>query len=177
MAGYLAAQAVNADRLNDIAEALLAAVIEGEGRVAANLLEKRGANVYGIWVGCLLNAGGEVDAIANKIVVFYQHVSKMQTKAHAQWALLALPSQQQPSPNAHGASHCVYRTRKFDEHRVAHRLKQPAIAFGNLGVDQVAAVGEPLSGAVLIGLHQTRIADYISDQYRRHSPFHRSRPS
>jgi hypothetical protein len=128
VAGYLATQAVNADRLNDIAEALLAAVVEGEGRVAANLLEKRGANVNGVRVGRLLNAGGEVDAIAHKIVVFYQHVSKMQTKAHAQWALVALPGQQQPRPNAHGASHCVYRTRKFDEHRVTHRLEQTAIA-------------------------------------------------
>jgi hypothetical protein len=100
----------------------------------------------------------------------------MQTKAHVQWAFVALPSQQQPSPNAGGASHCVYRTREFDEHRVAHRLEQAAIAFGNLGVDQVAAVGKQLSRAVLIGLHQTRIADYVSDQYRRHSPFHRSRP-
>ena len=161
MAGYLATQSVNADRLNDIAEALLTAVFESEGRVAANLLEERGANVNGVRVGRLLNAGGEVDAIAHKIVVFYQHVSKMQTKAHTQWALVALSSQQQPRPNAHGASYCVYRTCKFDEHRIAHRLEQTAIAFGNFGVDHVAAVGEPLSGPVLIGFHQVRIADYI----------------
>jgi hypothetical protein len=40
VAGDLAAQTVNVDRLNDIAEALLTAVVEGEGRVAANLHRK-----------------------------------------------------------------------------------------------------------------------------------------
>jgi hypothetical protein len=33
VAGYLAAQAVNANRLNDIAEALLAAVVEAKGEL------------------------------------------------------------------------------------------------------------------------------------------------
>ncbi len=82
MAGYLAAHAVNPNRLDDVAESLLAAVVEGEGRVATYLLEKRSANVNGIRVGRLLNAGGEIDAIADQIVVFYEHISKMQTKAH-----------------------------------------------------------------------------------------------
>jgi hypothetical protein len=37
--------------------------------------------------------------------------------------------------------------------------------------DMRRPAGEPISGAVLIGFHPSRIADTISYEYRRHPPF------
>jgi hypothetical protein len=127
------------------------------------MFEKCATNVNRIGVGRLLNAGGEIDTITEKVIVFDQHISEVQTKAHALWALVVLPRQRQRSSDVHGTLHLVDRTRELDKHRVAHRLEKAALALGNLGIDQVAADGKPPSGAGLIGLHQARIADYISD--------------
>ena len=57
--------------------------------------EKRAAHVDRIGVGGLLNAGGEVNAIADEVVVLHQHIGEVQAKAHAQGADVALLRQRQ----------------------------------------------------------------------------------
>src|SRR6185437_131767 len=167
---YVVAQAVDMDRLANVTETLLAAVVEGEWRIATNLLEKCRTYVNRIGIGRLLNTGGKVDTIADEVIVFDKHIGDVQAEAHAERAVVGLARQRQRSSNAHGASRCVDGTGEFDEHRVAHRLEQASIKPGNLRADQIAARGEPLSSAFLIRLHQSRIADYIGDQYCCHSP-------
>jgi len=136
MALDLAAQPVNADGLGDIAEALLALVVERIGRGPPDLVEKRGADVDRARIGALLDARGEIDAVADQVVAIDHHVGQMQSEAHGQWFVVSTLPQRQHLANADRAAQCVDRARELGQHRVAHRLEEASVALGDPGIGE-----------------------------------------
>jgi hypothetical protein len=77
--------------------------------------------------------------------------------------------------NTHRAAHRVDRARKLSKHRVAHRLEETTLGLRYLGVGNRSASGHTRGGSLLVGPHQTGVANDISDKDCRKPPLHADR--
>jgi hypothetical protein len=65
----------------------------------------------------------------------------------------------------YGAAHCVDHAHKFDQCPVAHELNDAPLVFFNKRLDELPAMClEPSEGAVLVALHERRVANHVSGQ-------------
>ena len=81
---HLLPEPVDADRLGQVLEASLAEILEGEGRVAPDVVEEHAAHADAVGLGLLLNAGCNVHAVSDEIVTPDHDVGEMKPEAQFQ---------------------------------------------------------------------------------------------
>jgi hypothetical protein len=123
-------------------------------------------------VGERLQAGRDVDAVAEDVAVVDDDVADVDADAerdpalgrHAAVALL------HAALYVHAAADGIDDARELDQEPVAHRLDDAPAVLGDLRIDQRAPVIlEGREGAALVAAHQRRVADDVGGHDRGES--------
>ena len=80
----LAPEPVQADRLGQVLEPLLAEIVEGVGRASPDVVEEHVADADRVGLGALLDARRDVHPVADEIVAADHHVGEMEPEAQPQ---------------------------------------------------------------------------------------------
>ena len=118
--------------------------------------------------GDALQPRGDVDAVANDILAFNQHIAEVDADPVED----ALPL----GGGFVGGRHLLlYRQRafdrrddrgEFDQHPVAHGLEQPTAVRGDDRLARFPALAHEASGAGLVFAHHARVADDVGSENR-----------
>jgi hypothetical protein len=127
---------VNADRVRDVLDRLLAHVLETEGKLIAYLVVHYSRDAYAAWLGQRLETCRDVDAIAIDVVVIADDVADVDADAeldspvrgHLRVAL------NHSALNIDCAAYCVDNADEFNQHAVARRLYDATAVLDNLRV-------------------------------------------
>jgi hypothetical protein len=117
-----------------------------------------------------LQAGGDVDAVAEDVVAVDDDVADVDADAEDDAPSLRHRSvaARHAALDRERAADCVDDAPELDEHAVARRLDDAAAVTGDRGVDELAAVRlQRRQGADLVDAHQAAIADDVRRQNRR----------
>jgi hypothetical protein len=109
-------------------------------------------------------AKGDVDAVAEDIVLLKDHVAEIDPDPKSDAAVIGHPGltvDHRPL-QFHGTAHRVDDTREFRQNSVAGGVDDAAGMLADLRVDELAAMRlETLVGALLVRPHQPRVARHI----------------
>src|SRR5262249_21680267 len=112
-------------------------------------------------VGSALDAGGNVDRVAQQVIALDHNVAHMNADTQRQ-ATLAVGVLDRSS-----ASHGLNSTGKFDQKAVAHRLEQPTYVLGDLGLDHLGPQNLKLrQRSGFVAADQLRVTDHVGHQDR-----------
>ena len=148
----------------DVLDPLLAHKGERQGQLALDLVIGGARDQDAAGLRQALQAGGDVDAVAEEIAVLEDHVAQIDADAEAD--ALVLRRVRLPLGHAlldqHGALHGVDHAAELAQRAIAHELDDAAVVLGDQRLDEaLAVVLETLDRSGLVALHQARIADHI----------------
>ena len=150
LGGFLGEDTVNEQRPRDVLEALLAEVVKLGIDFAAHLAEGvlRDADAAGL--GDAFEPSRDVDAIAVDVAVFDNDVAEVHSDPEGDPLFFRCPGIAFGHPTLEGdrTGDGLNDAREFDEDAITGCLDDAALVFGNLGVDEFAAMGsEPCESA------------------------------
>ncbi len=127
------------------------------------------------WLRDALKAGGDVDAIAENIIVVDDDVADMNANAKFDPAVQGHVGilRSHIALNLDRASRCVHRTGEFNQYAIPRCLDNSASMLDDLGIEKSLSESLQLAErALFIGAHEPTITGDIRRQYSRQSPFH-----
>ncbi len=155
---------VDADRRADVLQHLLAAIAEGEGQLAGDVMMDRGADADAAGRCLHLQPGGDIHAVAVAILAFEDDVAQIDADADV-------------DPTVFGQARVAFRHAALQHDRaldgvddaaelgqqpVAHQLEDPAAVPADFGFEEFFAMRpHALECVSLVPLHQPAIADHI----------------
>ena len=128
----------------------------------------------GAGLGQRLEAGGDVDAVAEDVAFVDDDVADVDADAKHDPAVvgdigIALDH---AALNVDSAAHGIDRAGEFDQDPIAGRLDDAALMFGDLGVDELAPASlERRERALLVSAHQPAVADDIGRKDSGEPPY------
>ena len=149
-------------------------ILEGEVEPALDALAHHVGDADPAGLGQPLQAGGDVDAVAENIVALDDDVAEVDADAVADADVLAplrLPlGHRLLDPGGRGDR--VDDAGELDQHPIARGLDDAAVVFGDCRVDHLVAV-RPLArqGARLVRLHEPGVPDHVGRQHGRQPTF------
>jgi hypothetical protein len=123
----------------------------------------------------LLQAGGQIDAVAVPIVVLDDHVAKIDPDPYVDALVVgqtevALPHRGLQLDCALDGSH---RARKFGEEAVAHQFEDVAVQRQDLRFEQLLAMRlYAREGPLLVDAHEAAVTDHVGGEDRRQATLH-----
>src|SRR5215469_13145915 len=170
------------DRPRDVLDALLAAVFELGVQPAADLIAHRGGYTDAAGLGERFQARGNIDAVAENIVVFDDHVAEIDADAKLDGTCCGdvriAPRHSRLDLN--GALDRVDHALELDQQPVTRGLNDASAVLGDRGIDQLQAMGlEPRQSAGFVDLHEAAVPDHIGGKNRNQLTFrvhHRIKP-
>ena len=179
--GAVEAHPEDAERAGDVLDGLLALVLERDVEAVADLdlVADRARHADAARLGQLLQARGDVDAIAEDVVVLEDHVAEVDADAELDPArrrhIRVAP--RHPALDLDRTLHRVGDALKLDQEAVAGGLDDPAAVLGDRRVDQLEPVGpQARKRAGLVGLHQPAVADHVGGEDRGEPAFDTAGP-
>ena len=174
--------AEDANRPGDVLEALFPHVLERDVEAVADLVAHGGGDADAAGGRQLLQAGRNVDAVAEDVAVLDDHVAEVDADPELDPARRrnVRVAPRHSALDFGGALHGVGNALEFHQHAVAGGLDDAALALGDRGVEELDPVGlEPREGARLVGFHEPAVTDHVSRENRRQPPcvavgFHRA---
>ena len=159
-------------RPGDVLDRMLAGVLEVRAERADLLVHRlREADPAGL--GQPLEAGDDVDALAQDVVAVDHDVAEIDADAiaHAPVLVLAGLARGQRPLHLERTAHRIHHARKFDQQPVAHGLDDPPAERGDRRIDHLAAQ-RPLArdGAFLVEPDEPRIPDHVGHENSRETP-------
>jgi hypothetical protein len=162
-------------RFGDILECLQTHILLGDVYLAPNLPTSIVGDTDAAGVGYSFKARGNVDAIAEDVVVIDDDIAdvdadpEIDPHCRGDVGVLRRHSALDFDRTARG----VDRTRKLDQHAVAGGLDDAAAMRSDRGVDNDPSSRlQPGQRAFLVGAHETAVTGDIGSQYRYKSSFH-----
>jgi hypothetical protein len=131
------------------------------------LVEDRAGDHDAVGLGELLEACGDVDAIAVYVLALGEHVAEVDTDAQAEALILGHHGLtfDELSLNEHRAAHRVDDARELAEDAVSHQLEDAAVMLVNERRDHHAMEDlQPSERSRLVAFHQRRVADEVGRQ-------------
>ncbi|MGY3156261.1 hypothetical protein ACVW0V_005401 [Bradyrhizobium elkanii] len=158
------------DRARDVLDGLVAEILEAQiFQAIADLIADRAGNADAAGLGQRLQAGRDVDAVAEDVGTVNDHVAKIDAdaKLHPARRRDVGVALRHPALNLGRAQHRIDDAMKFDQQAVAGGLDDAAAILGDGRIDQLDAMGfEARKGARLVSLHQAAIADHVGGEDR-----------
>ena len=147
---------------------MLAQGLEGELELAADVVVDRPRDQDAARLGELLQAGGDVDAVAVDVLAVDDHVAEVDADAELEPVLrreggVALA---QGLLDADSAGQRLDDAREVGQHAVARRADDAAVVLGDEPVDDLAAGPQAGVRAGLVAVHLAREADRVGAQDR-----------
>ena len=108
--------------------------------------------------------GGDIDAVAENVVIVDDDVADMDADAKCDAAILrhGRIGLRHGALNVERAAHRVDRAGEFDQHAVAGRLDDAAAMFGDFRIDQRApAVLESRQSSLFVASHEPAVTDDV----------------
>ena len=166
---------VHADRTADIFDVLLAEILETDRQTVGNLIAHRGGNADAARLRQPFKPRGDVDAVAEDIVVLDDDVAQIDADAIEQRARrghVAI-APRHPFLEIDRAAQRLGDALKFHQQTVAGGLDDAALAVGDRRIDQLKPHGfEPGQRPSFVDFHQTAIADHVRGQNRGQAALH-----
>ena len=167
------ANAIDAHRLCDVLELLLAHVGHVDGKLALDLLKSIVRKTNRARRGQRLDPCGDVDAVAVDVALVDDDIADVDADAEFDAAVfgnvrIALGG---TALRVEREAHRVDGAGEFHQRAVAGGLDDAAVMFGNLGMEQFAP--DRLyrgKGAFLVGAHHAAIADHIGGEDSGQAP-------
>jgi len=122
------------------------------------------------WLGDTLEAGRDVDAVAQDIVTVDHDVADMDADAKLKPALLRhlRVAGHHPALDVHGAAHRIDDAREFRQQAVARGLHDASAMCSHLGLEKLDAVRAELPDrAFLVEADELAITRHVGRQDRR----------
>ena len=161
-----AGHAIHADRPGDILECVLAHVLETKIELARDLIidARRNADAPGFGDG--FKPRGDIDAIAEQIVVFYDHVAEIDpdAKLHLAAGRKRVVARLERLLDFDRAAHGFDGAREFGEHRIARGAHDAPAVKGNDSVDDGPVCGQHTYRAFLVVPHLAAVPDSIGSE-------------
>ena len=162
-------------RLGDILERLQTHIVVGDVYLAANLPTSIVGDTDAAGVGYAFKARGDVDVIAEDVVVIKDYVADVDADpefdpdCRGDVGVLRRHS----ALDFDRTARRVHRTRKLDQHAVAGGLDDAPAMRSDSGIDNdLSSCLQARQRAFLVSTHQTAVAGDIGSQYRYKSSFH-----
>ncbi len=121
-----------------------------------------------------LQAGRDVDAVAEQVALVHHHVAEMDADAQAEPPRIPVGLGQRPL-DGHGAGDGIRRAGEFGEHAVPGRVGDPPAMRRDQAVDDLAGRLEGPHGTALVVMHRLGVAGDVGGEDRRRTTF-RDRP-
>ena len=162
--------AEDADRPEDVLDALFAEVLERDVEPVAHLVPHGGGNADSVRWSELLEARRHVDAIAEDIAVLDDHVAEVDADPELNPSLRRniRVAPRHPALDLGGALDGVGDALEFHQHSVAGGLDDLPLVLDDDRIDDLEPVGpQPRERARLVGFHQPAVADHVRRENRR----------
>ena len=162
-------------RLGDVLDLLVAHRLEAEGEFLLDFPGDLAGDADAAGVGELFEPCGDVDALAIAVVALDDHLAEIDADAHLNALIfrnvgVALG---QSALQAHRAFDRIDDRAEFGQHAVAHQLEDAPVMARDLRLEQfLAPRRQPLMGALLVALHERRVADHIGGENGGELAFH-----
>src|SRR5215204_6250955 len=115
--------------------------------------------------GQRLQTSGDVDRIAEDVVVIYDHIAEMDSEAVRNALLFRRRAHREAALKRNRPAHGVEPAREFNQKAVSGRLDDAAAMGCQRRIDLVAAQGtQPIQGAFLVFGNEPTIACYVGYQ-------------
>ena len=121
------------------------------------------------WLGERFETRGDIDAVAENVVAFDDHVAKVDADAKLDASIVWLVgiAANHSALDFGGATHRVHDTPEFREKTVAGVFDHTAPLLGDLRIDQLGEMRpHALVRALFVGAHQARVAGHIGGEDR-----------
>ena len=130
------------DGLGDVLQGLFAAVGEGGVKPIADVLVDTGGDGDAARFGDLLQAGGDIDAVAQDVFALDDNIAQIDAdaKGHALVFIDVLVASGHARLNFQHAAGGVDHGRKFQLQPIAHCFDDPATVVSNLRVDKFGSM-------------------------------------
>ena len=163
-------------RLGNVLERLLAQIVPGDLDLAAHLAMRIVGDADAAGLGDRLQPGGDIDAVAENVVVVDDDVADMDADAKREAAVLRHGrrcASAMRALNVDRAAHGVDGAGEFDQHAVAGGLDDAAAMFGDFRIDQRApAVLEPRQSSLFVAPHEPAVTDDVRRKNGRQTALH-----
>ncbi|MCY1231172.1 hypothetical protein D9M72_436100 [compost metagenome] len=159
----------------DVLQYLLAKVFDRQFEAVGHLCRHRGGHADAADIGQLLDARGDVDAVAEDVVVLEDDVAEIDADAEFDPPVLrhVAVAPLHALLDLDRAFDRIGHALELDQHSVAGGLDQPALVLGDRRIDELDAVGsEPRKRARFVGFHQPTVAGHIGRQHCGESLLH-----
>src|SRR5439155_7815863 len=136
-------QPVHPHRADDVLDLLLASEIEGPIKLALQMVISRARYDHAARLGELLQASGDIDAVAIDIAVYQCHIAQIDSDAEHDALTLRQPciARGCRSLDFRSANNRVDHAVEGDDRAVTHELDDAAVVLGDRGIDQLDADG------------------------------------
>ena len=155
---------------DDVLDALLAEILERDVEPVADLIADRARDADAAGLGELLQARGDVDAVAEDVVVLDDHVAEIDADAELDPRAGGTSALRRAMRRWISTAHCTASATLWNSTSMPSPvvLMMPALVLGDRRVDQLEPVRlEARERARLVGLHQPAVADHVGRQDRR----------
>ena len=164
--GAVRAQPIDPDGLRDVLDRLLAQEVGAERQLALDLVVDAAGNVDAAGLGQRLQAGGDVDAIAEEVVALDHHVAEVDADPELEPPVLGqlAISGCQLLLDLDRASRGFDGTRELGQHAVPGGADDPAVAAGDQRVHLLPVRVQGAERAFLVGRHETAVALHVGTE-------------
>jgi hypothetical protein len=153
-------------RLGDVLDRQLPEIVEGQAGRVLNQFEDASGNKNLSRLRQALQAGSDVDAVADQIVPLHQHVAKVDSHAESQARCLrcVFCNCINALLDTGGAAHGLDRARELGQDAVAGGAENAAVMLPHQPVEGVPAGAQGAVGALLVRPHHAGISGRIRAQ-------------
>ena len=155
---------VYVDRTGDVLDLLRAEILEGKAQLVQDLIAHDPADADPARIGQRLQPRGDIDAIAEDVVAVDDDVADIDADAKVESLIgcNACVALRHAALHVDRAAHRIDDAREFHQQAVTGGLDDPAVVFGDLGIDKLPPVGlQRRQGAAVVRAHETRVAGHI----------------
>jgi hypothetical protein len=156
--------AIHTYRSRDVLKLLLAGVLEPEVELAADIFLNAPRDANATWLGQILHAGSDVDAVTVNIALVDDYVSDVDTDAELDSTIFGNGgvSLDHCALDFHGAAHSIDSACEFHQGTIPSGLDDAAAVLGDLGIDEFATASlERSESAFLVNTHQAAVTGDI----------------
>ncbi len=164
----LRAHLVGPHRLGDVLHGVFADVLEMKGQPVLYLVVYGARNADTSGIGQGLQAGGDVDAVAEKFPFAHQHVPQVDADAELHLPLrgqfgVALG---QLALDFHRRRDGVHHGGKFGQNGIPRRVHDAPLELLDVGGEYFAIGGQGAHRGLVVLAHQAGIAHHVGDEHR-----------
>ena len=162
--GRLGNHLIRPHRARDVLDPLLAEILEAAAELALEVVVGGAGDDDAAGLRQLLEARGDVHAIAVEIALVGHHVAEIDADAEADALVLGdlRLALRHAALGGDGAGDRIDHAAELAERAIAHELDDAALVLGDQRLDEGLAVGlEALERSRLVALDQARIADDV----------------